>query len=378
MNTQERIVDRLPDDDNTKRIEANDSLSSILSPGDDESSSSCSTVSYQQQLAAQNAYRDVWLERIDAKKPTSLLRILRQREELVRKRRMVDDADTETVTLSEESATVWYDATEQEQEEVRKVAETEADIPCASLLLLERHTALPAMACLVLHCLAHVALYDAVEIVAEEFRKLCLWWAYPNALCLLGQFLAGVACMRASGYLYWWLNGTDYQCIKLDLHNRLRLGHVEARLLHWIKQRPALRAALCIVGYHLVYKVVLQVYELVYYRFVNESIYNVATPLSSHVDRCLQHGSAHVEEACAALRPMDDAWKASGMETSPIDYSLEDVLGLEVEEETGSLLSSSLPSTMQHSAWIFWVSLSVCATCIALMQLYGFRVYEKY
>ena len=86
--------------------------------------------------------------------------------------------------------------------------------------------------------------------------------------------------IRFSGYLYWWLNDVDYWAMKLELHNRYRLGYWDARLMVWIKQRPVLRAVLYFVGYHLCYKVVFDVYESMYYKFFRDTDDLVGTELS--------------------------------------------------------------------------------------------------
>jgi hypothetical protein len=191
------------------------------------------------------------------------------------------ETESDTEWESDDDAAVWHDA-RGSPDNASYLYETVAGDTKSDNTFLHRiydvamfewYTTAPGIFSCGLHCLAHASLYDVIEIVFNEFRKYAernITWVSAHTLSLFVTLVFGLALVRSSGYLYWWLNVSDYNCIKFDYHNRLRLNHWDARYLLWIKRRPILQATMFITGYHLCYKVVFHLYEQFYYFFFNQ------------------------------------------------------------------------------------------------------------
>jgi len=126
---------------------------------------------------------------------------------------------------------------------------------CYDWLVYECNSVVPAVFSLIVHCLAHVGIFDGigsiVEIVKTKLTSVCeLEATYSLDIAF---FIVGVLLMRLSSDLFWWLSDRTYECVKLDLHNRLRLGCWDARLLVWVRARPLVRVALFMTGFSLCY-----------------------------------------------------------------------------------------------------------------------------
>ena len=77
-------------------------------------------------------------------------------------------------------------------------------------------------------------------------------YCYNYALDL-AVFFVGVLLLRLSSDIFWWLSDRNYDCIKFDLHNRLRLGRGDARLLVTVRERPLVRVTFFMTGFSLCY-----------------------------------------------------------------------------------------------------------------------------
>jgi hypothetical protein len=111
---------------------------------------------------------------------------------------------------------------------------------------------------LALHCMA---LAGIVELVGEMVRcflgvvrqRFAFTSEWIDIALYIFVFAVGVALVRWTGYLYWWLGDQEYDCLKFDYHNRIRLGYSNARIMWAVRQSPVLRFWLFMVGYYLVY-----------------------------------------------------------------------------------------------------------------------------
>jgi hypothetical protein len=312
------LVDRVPDTvctkDGPEEREGN-SLASILSAETGQFSSEESSPSTREELGTwdlkwsniqeQFSRRDRILERMSRTANPALIDLIRRREILVRRQktellvlqhfvvempgrndgkeaidRVIASSETDSDASDGDSA-VWYDArgsADNASYLYKTVArDTKSDNNFIHRIydaaMFEWYTTVPGIVSCGLHCLAHASLYDVIEIAFNEFRKYAerkITCFSAHTLSLFVTLVFGVALVRSSGYLYWWLNVSDYNCIKFDYHNRLRLNHWDARYLLWIKRRPILQASMFITGYHLCYKVFYHLYEKLYYFFFNQ------------------------------------------------------------------------------------------------------------
>ena len=248
--------------------------------------------------------RNTMLERISRTKPQLLVKSLWRREMIVRRQlterfllEHLDGADEtwngdswassqrdDDESLSDCEADVWYDACEEMPNHApfivadnQRGADEEPGFlqRFCETALFECCITVPSVVVFALHSLVHASMYDVIEIVAEAAR---LYWQEYGAIASLAIhaliFCLGFSFMRASGFLYWWLNSDDYNCIKFEFHNRLRLKDAQARFMMWVKERPRLQALLFIAGYHLCYYVVFKVYELFYNQIMSSASFH--------------------------------------------------------------------------------------------------------
>lgn len=102
-------------------------------------------------------------------------------------------------------------------------------------LLFEGHHTIPGSVKLLVVCMAHLTFYNLLDYT--------LWTIYESFFVGLMQFstfvvvyiVAGLALMRGNGSLFTVLGGSSYNMVKFEMHNRLRLGHADARLMEYFK-----------------------------------------------------------------------------------------------------------------------------------------------
>lgn len=125
---------------------------------------------------------------------------------------------TELLVKSEEKASVWKD-----------------------FWIFEWYSFIPAAYCLLIHCLAHSAIDDLVQMV------------FGGGLLAA---VVGILLLRLSGDLYWWLDDDTYDALRVDFGNRRRLGRdMELEVGRNIRRRPIVRAICFMIGYPICYMV---------------------------------------------------------------------------------------------------------------------------
>jgi len=240
--------------------------------------------------------------------------------------------------------------------------------------MFEWHTTLPCVLSLAVHCLAHASVYDIIEIGFEEMRKFVennIPWINPDVLTTTCTLILGMALIRSSGYLYWWLNDTDFSCVKFDYHNRLRLKRWDARYLLWVKRRPVLQASMFVMGYHLCYHFVFIVYAKFFNSFSilrhyaeGETI--LPEDFVSSVGKAMQVFT----ELCRAELMQDE-----GCPTASYDFLRNYTWGS--NEGADSIEESmALPLPLSLLATLFCTC--VCLVSVSLLHSYGFAVFHKY
>ena len=136
-------------------------------------------------------------------------------------------------------------------------------------LLFEMNTTVPAVFSLLIHGIAHAAIYECITVIVDRLRRYLGHWdkTIIDVYIYASLLVIGVCLLRLSGYLYWWLSDQDYDCAKLAFHNRARLGMLDALSMLWVKQNDALRAALFIIGYYFCYIFATQIQSLLFIFF---------------------------------------------------------------------------------------------------------------
>jgi hypothetical protein len=148
--------------------------------------------------------------------------------------------------------------------------------------IFEWYTILPASISLLCHCAAIIAFYDLmvelerstlnwlhrqITLISSLSSKLVVLSSYAEAgyvdLWYLGCiFLIGLCLLHSTGYLYWWLSNIDFNWMKFDAHNRIRLRapnssyyhDVDVRLIQFVRRQSSIvRLVLYMIGYYMVY-----------------------------------------------------------------------------------------------------------------------------
>jgi len=113
--------------------------------------------------------------------------------------------------------------------------------------LFERYHTFPGVAALIAYVVAHCSCYEFFYQI-----HLLTLLSFQNRPLVHGlTFLVGLVLTRMSGSIWNWLNSDRYEGAKFSMHNKLRLGHSDARLLSWIRKRKRIRLFLDIAGVYL-------------------------------------------------------------------------------------------------------------------------------
>jgi len=144
----------------------------------------------------------------------------------------------------------------------------------SEFVLFERTSTIPAIFTLLLHNVAVICIFDLVDTFVDEAKKLWMsklnspspqqeeqWWV--ESLFYGVVFATGCTLMRSTGDLFWWLNDREYDCVKFDYHNTIRLRcYHGARIIHAVRHYLVVRCLVYTIGYTLCYLVAQQIFDL--------------------------------------------------------------------------------------------------------------------
>ena len=112
-------------------------------------------------------------------------------------------------------------------------------------LQFEWYHTLASFGCLILYCIFHTSASRLVtEIVTEIFVEPTLGLYYK--ILFIALFL-----MRVTGGCYNWGADSSFSLAKFDIHNKLRLGDMDAAILLWFSKRKTFRLFLEIIAFYL-------------------------------------------------------------------------------------------------------------------------------
>jgi hypothetical protein len=118
------------------------------------------------------------------------------------------------------------------------------------------NSTIPAVFSVMVHCIAHNGIYDGLNAIFDMIKREVTRASESPRIELtffIVTLFLGVLMLRLTGDLFWWLNDRDYDCLKFDYHNRLRLEYRDAKIMSWVRTRDLLRVTLYMVGYHFCY-----------------------------------------------------------------------------------------------------------------------------
>jgi hypothetical protein len=127
-------------------------------------------------------------------------------------------------------------------------------------LLFERFHSLPGIFALLMYVIAHTSFYEffyhlhlsvfQVLTKDQEDERASHWssWEFIYGM----TFLFGVLLLRLSGGLFTsWTNDETYEGAKFDMHNKIRLGDWDAKVMKWLRRKRKLRVVLDIFAVYM-------------------------------------------------------------------------------------------------------------------------------
>lgn len=256
-------------------------------------------------------------------------------------------------------------------------------------MVFEIFTSVPAIFSIVFFCVAHVGIYQVFSYVIEQLTKqfYSLNSMLSQDLINLAVFFVGFWLTRFSGYLYWFLSPSDYECVKFDFHNRLRLGKWDARCLRWVVGHDVARATLFTAGYYLCYIAVDYFHGRFVDAFFNEREallgnlpsrqYDLHVSLDdlppevpgAPISFSCQHEMDKLEERHEELKEADVWYTYSVLSTNAYEnywYGYNEGMNA---ADTGALTSANTE---------FFVCVGSIVISIAALSAYGFSFWYKY
>ena len=119
------------------------------------------------------------------------------------------------------------------------------------------NSTLPGAAHLMLYCLAHSCCFQLIEAVVLAFTKR---FKNQDVVAIVG-ILASILLLRLTGGVWSYLDYTSYCRVKFDMHNRLRMGKMDAYIVRWFRQHGIIRNFLNLVAFYATFEFVVYFHE---------------------------------------------------------------------------------------------------------------------
>jgi hypothetical protein len=118
------------------------------------------------------------------------------------------------------------------------------------MILFEYNLTLSCFFTVMVVLLGHTTFYSALEVTLK-----CVYYTVFESWLTLDQFfllqiMLGLGLLRINGNVFYWLNSKDYNLVRLEMQNRLKLGWWDAKFLKRIKGHR-LSSAMNMFGYYL-------------------------------------------------------------------------------------------------------------------------------
>ena len=120
------------------------------------------------------------------------------------------------------------------------------------LMQFESYHTIPGLITLVLYCTAHLSIYELLSNVFLELTK----DARNQSLVYAFTFCVSLLLSRLTGGIWGWVNDDTYAAVKFDMHNRLRLRELDARILRWFRRHPVVKCVVDVVSLYLCFMTV--------------------------------------------------------------------------------------------------------------------------
>ena len=174
-------------------------------------------------------------------------------------------------------------------------------------MLFELLYSLPAAATMLAYCCTHVAIYELVQSAVADCLQLNEF-ANQN-LVYICVFAVAVLVARLSGSLYEFTSDDEYGRVKFDMHNKLKLGDFDARILRRVKKHPTVKLLLDVTALYLTYisanHLIMEAMLKTFFdrtEDVTEGLPSMKYPgISSRISSFLLHGERMFEDPSVVL-----------------------------------------------------------------------------
>lgn len=174
-------------------------------------------------------------------------------------------------------------------------------------VLFELLYSLPAAATMLAFCCTHVAIYELVQSAVADCLQLNEF-ANQN-LVYICVFAVAVLVARLSGSLYEFTSDDEYDRVKFDMHNKLKLGDFDARILRRVKKHPTVKVLLDLTALYLTYisanHLIMEAMLKTFFDMtedVTEGLPSMKYPgISSRISSFLLHGERMFEDPSVVL-----------------------------------------------------------------------------
>jgi hypothetical protein len=204
------------------------SLSILLSESSSEDDSSFECTSRDlEQLEKEFARRDRLLQELVKGIDPAYARAMRENEQAVRKLQL------QQLQRDEKQSRSWQQPLDAKTDElaIKTIGSFEY---MRRALAFETHNTLPGAIIVVLNCVAHGCCYQAIIQVITAITA-----DYDNqVLVAVIIILFSIVLLRFSGGLWEYGSSETYERVKFDMHNRVRLGKLDALIMQWFYKRP--------------------------------------------------------------------------------------------------------------------------------------------
>ena len=108
------------------------------------------------------------------------------------------------------------------------------------------YNTMPGAAHMILYCIAHASCFQIMEACTFALTK-----GFKNQdVVAVVLILLSILLLRITGGMWKYLDYDSYDRIKFDMHNRLRLGKVDACVARWFRQHPKIQAFANLVAFY--------------------------------------------------------------------------------------------------------------------------------
>jgi len=172
------------------------------------------------------------------------------------------------------------------------------------------YNTIPGAAHLLLYCLAHACCFQITDVCIAALTQ-----NFQNQDAVyITLILVSILVLRMTGGMWSYLVYESYGRVKFDLHNRLRLGKVDAHVVMWFRQHPKIQTFVDLVAFYTSFLCISYLHERMMEILDRNLCVFFADGLGALKQRILSGNSCAVDGICD--------WEKEGAIASERDYTM--------------------------------------------------------